>query len=96
MTPSPSERATGVKTDGTSHLNLTRTLADVWGIEPEPEVLPMVVSAPVVSKPTPKPKAPRKPGVYRSVREMVRAGRKPFAGYDATEQQLGTPNGSWR
>jgi hypothetical protein len=98
--PTPSDRATGCASDGKSHLNLTRTMADVWGIKPEPEVLPMVVSAPVVSKPKPKPKpkpkAPRKPRVYRSVREMARAGRKPFAGYDATEQQLGTPNGSWR
>lgn len=40
--PTPSDRATGCSTDGKSHLNLTRTMADVWGIKPQsmPYALP--------------------------------------------------------
>lgn len=96
--PTPSDRATGVKTDGKSHLNLTRTMADVWGIKVTEPVLPMIIVR-AAPKPEPKPKRqpkPKAPRIRRSVRAAARAGRKPFAGYDATEQRLGVAGGSWK
>lgn len=69
MTPHPVPVSGEKKPDW--HLNLTRSLADVWGIKPEP-VAPVVVR--------PKPKAAPKPK-----REPKPKPRVKFAGYQPWE-----------
>jgi len=72
--------STGIKTNGirrpcTSHLNLTVSLADVWGVRPPPRIR---MAGPRTDLPPPKPRLP----LVKAKKPML----PPFAGYDPTER----------
>lgn len=50
------EQPRGCATDGKSHLNLTRSLADVWGAQEARAPLPLAVQP--VASPKPSPRRP--------------------------------------
>lgn len=64
----------GIQTNGIgqrseSHLNLTRTMADVWGIKPEPKPEPVVVATT-----EPRPEPPPQPRMSRKVPYVGKEG----------------------
>lgn len=99
MTPTPKDIATAVPADFRLPWNTTRTMADVWGISPEPKsVADLPKEPPKPSKPKLSPAEAGRLGGEAKARNLRRVqlppprisprGKITYAGYDASEVQV--------